>query len=84
MKKTYKKFSEAEISKLRMYWLLARDEHSRVSDRVAEIEKTMEEDLGIHNLEFFYNDGQLVGIGTFYAPDGERYELLQSEELEGE
>ena len=84
MKKTYKKFSEAQIKVLKEYWALACDDYNELWDKLEITEKMMQKELRIPELEFFYSEhgGGIAGIGTQWASEGRKYELLQSEDLE--
>ena len=80
-KKTYKKFSEQEIKKLKGWWTLSCEAYNELYDKLEALEKGMQKELGIPELEFFYGVGGITGIGTQYAPDGKKYELLEADVL---
>lgn len=68
-----KKFTKAQIKKLSIFWKSQLETTARYRENIYAIEEVMEKSLGIEGLEFFFADGEIVGIGT----TGRDYELLQ-------
>ena len=81
----HKRFSEAQVKKLKMYWASAMESTDRYREMLDSIETVMQTDLDIPTLEFFWSeiDG-LAGIGTQWADESEKFGLLQAEDLEDE
>jgi len=55
--------TKVQLQKLKLCWAIMRKEERIFFDKVREIEKNMQEDVGIKDVEFFWDDGY-VGIGN--------------------
>ena len=51
---------------LKKYWDALKKQEDYFYDRVRVIEKAMEEETGIKDIEFFWCDNSIVGIGNAY------------------
>jgi len=68
------------IKKLKPYWAKLREAESRFFKEVRIIEKQMQKELGDEELEFFWVDGEPVGIGTPSNP--KKMKLIHDAELD--
>ena len=76
-----KKFTKAQVKKLKEYWKIMRSIQDRYFENIDILNETMAKDLKINELEFFVNqEGEICGIGNQYGTP--RYELIQQEELD--
>ena len=80
MGKPKKKFSKAQIKKLKVFWKSQLETTNRYKENIYAIEKAMADSLGIDNLEFFWCDGSIVGIGDYPMST---YKLVQGNEIMG-
>jgi acyl-[acyl carrier protein]--UDP-N-acetylglucosamine O-acyltransferase len=80
MKIKRKNFTKAQIKKLKPYWKAMRGLEDAFFQGVQEIEKKMQENLKIDDVEFFCVDGNYCGIGNV----SKTINLIQSYELEKE
>ena len=72
-----KKLPKATIKKLKPYWSkLERLEYEFLKN-VDNLEKDMQKEIGINDLEFFCNDGGYSGIGN----DSRTIKLIHGEQL---
>ena len=76
-----KKFTKAQVKKLKEYWKIMRSIQDRYFENIDILNETMAKDLKINELEFFVNqEGEICGIGNQYGEP--RYKLIQQEKLE--
>ena len=77
-----KKWDEKQKKKLKRYWKMALETQYEFQLKIDYVEFTMQDELGIDDLEFFHDDfGCMVGIGNQYAKKKDKYELLQGDDL---
>ena len=79
-----KQWTPEQIERLKLYWRSQKETTDRYLNNIDAIENTMRMDLDIPELEFFWSDGYIQGIGNMYAEDEDKYELLQLEDLDEE
>ena len=77
MAKPTKKFSGAELERLKLYYRSAQETADRYWENIKAIEMIAKADLGIE-IELFHVDGELVGVDDY----DREYKLVQGEELE--
>lgn len=78
-----KKWTDEQKKKLKVYWKSAMEAEDRFLENLDAIEVVMKKDLGVKELEFFWADGFLTGIGNQWDKPEDRYEKLQGEDLDG-
>ena len=71
------KFTEAEKKKLKEYWKKQDLLFEEYINKIFSLQEKMQKDLKIEDIEFFWVEGNIVGIGSI----DRNYELLQDEEL---
>ena len=78
-KKKYKIIpTQKQLEILKLYWKMYECEHNDFWGRICKLEEGMSKKTGIENLEFFWCDNEIVGIG-----DRDRgMKLIQREALE--
>ena len=67
------------IKQLKPYWKEMRERQTSFFRNLSEIEARMEKETKIKGIEFFYCDGEIVGIGNA----DRTLELIHDSELEG-
>ena len=80
MKIKRRSFTKKEIKKLKPYWKALRGLEDAFFQGTQEIEKKMQKELKITDVEFFAVDGEHCGIGNV----SKTINLIQSYELEKE
>ena len=79
MKKTYKiKITKKLINQLKSYWVEAHQAYNNLFGELNEIEAKMVKKTGIKEIEFFWVDNEIVGIGNA----DRTMPLIQREKLE--
>ena len=82
-KKGNKRFTRAQVKKLKQYWRLAQAIADSRHNEIQLLNFIMAKDLGIKELEFFINrEGEMCGIGNQWANEKDKYKLIQQERLE--
>ena len=82
MKKMSKKEMSNLIEKLKPYWKKLRNLETEHSHKVRILEKRMNRKVKPKvKLEFFYVDGEIVGIGAEDYSDRKNFPLIQDEDI---
>ena len=83
MKKLNEKEKEEFIQKLRLFWKKYQDLSDEHFKKLIILEREMNKKVKAKiNLEFFYVDGECVGIGAENYSDREWFPLIQDREFE--
>lgn len=73
-----RKFTKSEIKKLKKYWKQLQKLQNDFDFRIGGLERAMQYDLKMKDLEFFMSDGGYCGIGNIPRT----IKLIHAEELE--
>jgi len=73
-----KQLNKNQINYLRHHWKLAKKAEDEFYEKIKDIEFSMSSELDIPDLEIFFCDGSMVGIGNA----GRTIKLILKEELE--
>jgi len=72
------KLTKKQLVQLKSYWALVRDAQNVYQRVIDIIEKEMQKDIGIKDLEVFHCDGESAGIGNY----SRTMSLIHAHELE--
>lgn len=72
-----KRLTKKQIDYLKYHWKLAKKAEGEFYEKIRDIEFAMRFELDIEDLEIFFCDGSMVGIGNY----SRTIKLVHSEEL---